>query len=58
MLVIARQPSPSDPAGPPWLLGEQEVRHVAVNGVKLVRLDTVAMNGGPRWVAEFRRPLA
>lgn len=58
VLVIARQPSSSDPPGPPWLLAEPEVRCVAVNGVELARLDTVSMNGGPRWVAEFRRPSA
>lgn len=40
VLVIARQPSPSDPAGPPWLLAETEVRRVAANGVQLARLDT------------------
>ena len=55
VVVIARQPAPSDPPGPPWLLTETEVRCVAVSGVELVRLDTVRMNGGPRWVAEFRR---
>lgn len=56
VLVIARQPSPSDPPGPPWLLTETEVRQVATNGVELARLDVVSMNGGPRWIAEFRRP--
>lgn len=56
VLVIARQPSPSDPDGPPWLLGETEVRQVAVNGVELVHLETVSMNGGARWIGEFRRP--
>ena len=58
VLVIARQPSTCDPVGPPWLLEKAEVESVAVNGVELVRFDTVSMNGGPRWVAEFRRPLA
>ena len=56
VLVIARQPSPSDPPGPPWLLSETEVRRAASDGVELVRLDTVSMNGGPRSVAEFHRP--
>lgn len=55
VLVIARQPSTCDPPGPPWLLTQAEVGCVAVNGVELVRLDTVSMNGGPRWVAEFHR---
>ena len=58
VLVIARQPSAAHPPGPPWLLTETEVRRVASDGVALVRLDTVNMNGGPRWVAEFRRPPA
>ena len=35
VLVIARQPSPSDPPGPPWLLAEAEVRRVAVDSVEL-----------------------
>ncbi|MFT4166176.1 MAG: methyltransferase domain-containing protein [Microlunatus sp.] len=55
VLVIARQPSSSDPPAPPWLLSETEVGWVASDGVELVRLDTVSMNGGPRWVAEFHR---
>ena len=58
VLVIARRPSPTDPPGPPWLLAETEVRQVASDGVELVRLDTMNMNGGRRWVAEFRRPPA
>ena len=58
VLVIARKPAPSDPAGPPWLLTETEVRRVAANGLELARLDTVSMNGGARWIAEFHRPSA
>ena len=46
VLVIAREPSPTDPAGPPWLLTETEVRGVAANGLELARLDTVSMNRG------------
>ena len=46
VLVIARQPSTCDPPGPPWLLTQAEVGCVAVNGVELVRLDTVIMSGG------------
>lgn len=56
VLVIARQPQPADPPGPPWLLSEPDVRHVGTDGLELIGLDTVAMNGGPRWVAEFSRP--
>ena len=56
VLVIARQPGSDDSAGPPWLLTDQEIRQVATDGVQLIRLDSVPMNGGPRWVAEFHRP--
>jgi len=56
VVVIARQPSAADPVGPPWLLSETEVRQVAAEGVELVRLETVDMRGGARWLAEFRRP--
>lgn len=56
VLVIARQPGPADPPGPPWLISDQDVRTVATDGLDLIQLDTVVMNGGPRWVAEFGRP--
>lgn len=57
VLVIARQPQPADPPGPPWLLSELDVRHVGTDGLELIRVDSVAMNGGLRWVAEFSRPV-
>ncbi|MFC6706132.1 class I SAM-dependent methyltransferase [Flexivirga alba] len=50
VLVIARCPSEVDPPGPPWLLTEQEVGRVAVDGVRLTRLRRIPMRGGDRWV--------
>lgn len=56
VLVVARCPGEGDPSGPPWLLGEQEVRRVATGGVRPRRLRRTAMRGGDRWVGEFHHP--
>jgi hypothetical protein len=56
ILVISLIPTGSDPSGVPWLLSQEEVRAVAVDGLDLTRLDRVPMRGGDRWVAEFSRP--
>lgn len=57
ILVIARVPAADDPPGPPWLLAEDEVRAVGVDGVELITLRRTGMRGGDRWVAELGRPL-
>jgi SAM-dependent methyltransferase len=56
VLVISRTPTAGDPPGPPWLLTQDEVHQVAVDGLQLTRLDRVPMRGGDRWVAELSRP--